>query len=180
MISLKKSCAGFFSRICRCSFFTDKDKPTRPRRSTIVVSRMTLFHNMVLPIIFVGFDMSSDASVILTMGRFIVSSKTKTWVAIVIVSLLILVISTISLLLSDPMGTLMASVKTTESMKSQELEREDVPVSLGQGNAMHPFAKLHALIIAISFKLNILFYFMDKMVELFGGRSVINEAYPVY
>ena len=91
---------------------------------------------MVLPIIFVGFDMSSDSSVILTMGRFIVSSETKTWVAIVIVSLLILVISTISLLLSDPMGTLMASVKTTESMKSQELELEDVPVPLGQGNAL--------------------------------------------
>ena len=50
---------------------------------------------------------------------------------LLLVSILILFYSTLTLLLSNPLATLLRNARTTVMMSSRELERMDVPVPLG-------------------------------------------------
>ena len=113
---------------------------------------------MVLPVLLVAVDLGSDTNVLVTMGTYFVSTGTAadnsndTTAALnttagaggntragraqvymlMVISVVILLLSTLKLLASNPLPSLLRGAHTAVAMGSREEEEQDVPLPLGE------------------------------------------------
>ena len=99
------------------------------------INIFTLVQTILLPLVSVGVDISSDGAVLREMGSVMwVFDFAVFTVFQVVASSIILLSSLLNLVLSNPCASLLINARTTVLMKTRELERKDVPVPLGAFN----------------------------------------------
>ena len=104
------------------------------------INIFTLIQTILLPLVSVGVDISSDGAVLREMWSVMwVFDFAVFTVFHVVVSSIILLSSMLNLVLSNPWSSLLINARTTVLMKTRELERKDVPVPLGEHNSWNLF-----------------------------------------
>ena len=99
------------------------------------INIFTLIQTILVPLVSVGVDISSDGAVLREMGTVMwVFDFAVFTVFHVVASSIILLSSMLNLVLSNPWSSLLINARTTVLMKTRELERKDVPVPLGAFN----------------------------------------------
>ena len=104
------------------------------------INIVTLVKTILLPLVWVGFDIGSDGVVlremwfVLTILDASYETRPDFAVVLVVMSCICLLLSLLNLVLSNPCASLLINARTTVHMKTRELERKDVPVPLGAFN----------------------------------------------